>query len=189
MLPENHIAFKEWAVVCAALGSGMQSLILRKGGIHEGRDGFRVAHAEFWLYPTYLHESAPALIAGCDSLLAQAEATRPDAGLLDLALYAVVHDVYEVRDEQRLAQLAGQHIWSAETVAQRFHYRTPGLFALAVEIRLRPVPYRIAESPDFSGCRSWVELPVALSTHGLQPVLPEVEFTRRRNAIRAALTE
>ena len=52
MEPVNQIAFKEWAVVCAALASGQQSLILRKGGIHEGRDGFRVAHREFWLFPT-----------------------------------------------------------------------------------------------------------------------------------------
>lgn len=34
------IAFKEWDIVCKALEEGRQSLILRKGGIHEGREGF-----------------------------------------------------------------------------------------------------------------------------------------------------
>ena len=34
------IAFKEWAIICEALGAGVQSIILRKGGIHEGREGF-----------------------------------------------------------------------------------------------------------------------------------------------------
>jgi hypothetical protein len=36
----ESIAFKEWAIVCEALGRGGQSIILRKGGIAEGREGF-----------------------------------------------------------------------------------------------------------------------------------------------------
>ena len=44
-------AFKEWAVVCEALGDGRQSIILRKGGIAEGREGFAFAHGEFFLFP------------------------------------------------------------------------------------------------------------------------------------------
>jgi hypothetical protein len=42
------MAFKEWAVVCEALGSGRQSVILRKGGIAEGREGFAFLHREFF---------------------------------------------------------------------------------------------------------------------------------------------
>ena len=51
-------AFKEWAVICEALGSGRQSIILRKGGIHEGRGGFEFSHQEFALFPTRFHEQA-----------------------------------------------------------------------------------------------------------------------------------
>ena len=50
------VAFKEWAVICAALASGKQSLILRKGGIAEEGGGFKPEHSEFLLYPTYFHE-------------------------------------------------------------------------------------------------------------------------------------
>ncbi len=50
-------AFKEWAIVCEALGGGRQSLILRKGGIAEGRDGFAFLHREFFLFPTRFHET------------------------------------------------------------------------------------------------------------------------------------
>ena len=42
MLPENRSALKEWAVVARALGSGRQTLLLRKGGIHERRGEFEV---------------------------------------------------------------------------------------------------------------------------------------------------
>ncbi len=37
-----RIAFKEWAVIVDALGRGDQILILRKGGISEGRGGFQI---------------------------------------------------------------------------------------------------------------------------------------------------
>ncbi|MFL6569175.1 MAG: DUF1802 family protein, partial [Chthoniobacterales bacterium] len=36
----KSIGFKEWALVCEALGRGEQRIIIRKGGIAEGRDGF-----------------------------------------------------------------------------------------------------------------------------------------------------
>src|SRR5258705_3213217 len=44
-------AFKEWAIVVDALGRGEQIVILRKGGIREGRGGFHVEHPQFWLFP------------------------------------------------------------------------------------------------------------------------------------------
>src|SRR5690242_14612220 len=55
------VAFKEWAGVCAALATGRQSLILRKGGIAEGPEGFAPEHTSFWLYPTHVHEAEQGL--------------------------------------------------------------------------------------------------------------------------------
>src|SRR3982751_3462271 len=52
----ESIGFKEWAVVCEALGQGRQSVILRKGGIAEGQEGFSFKHSEFFLFPTWFHE-------------------------------------------------------------------------------------------------------------------------------------
>ena len=49
------MAFKEWALVCEALGSGNQSLLLRKGGIAEGKKGFGFEHQDFFLFPTWFH--------------------------------------------------------------------------------------------------------------------------------------
>src|SRR5882757_8221007 len=55
------IAFKEWTLICDALGLGQQSIILRKGGIAEGRDGFRFKHDDFLLFPTLFHEQVSKL--------------------------------------------------------------------------------------------------------------------------------
>jgi hypothetical protein len=188
MLPTNAFAFKEWAAICAALAGGRQTILIRKGGIHEGRDGFRVAHDAFWLFPTYLHEAAAGLTEEGKPFLERALAERPAAGTLNIAQYAVVNDVFEVRDENRLVSLAGEHIWSPRTISDRFHYRQPGLFLLIVRIHVRPQPIVIPDSPHFAGCRSWVELPGELPTEGLLPVLSDEEFSRRREIVMSALT-
>ena len=57
-------AFKEWAIVVDALGRGDQILILRKGGIAEGRDGFRVDHQNFLLFPTLYHQQRDCVTPG-----------------------------------------------------------------------------------------------------------------------------
>lgn len=188
MLPTNAIAFKEWAAICSALADGKQTILIRKGGIHEGRDGFRVAHHEFWLFPTYLHEATAGLTPDAQPLLERALAERPSVGTLHLTHYAVVTDVFEIGDEMRLASLAGQHVWSPTTVSDRFHYRHPGVYALVLRIHSRQQPIAIPDSPHFAGCRSWVELPQGLSTEGLRPVLSEQEFFLRRQAVIDALT-
>jgi len=36
----ESIGFKGWSLVCDAMAHGTQSIILRKGGIAEGREGF-----------------------------------------------------------------------------------------------------------------------------------------------------
>jgi hypothetical protein len=186
MIRTNHIAFKEWAAVCASLDEGRQSLILRKGGIHEGDRGFQVEHDEFWLFPTYEHEQAEALIDEARPLLQRVERERPAADIIRLSNYAVVEDVIQIRDPIVLPSLAGLHIWSHRTVDQRFHYKRPGLMALIVRVYRLGTPIDLPNSPHFAGCRSWVELPNALSTAGLEPVFDDASFSRQRAAIQVA---
>lgn len=186
MQPETRFAFKEWAVVCAALASGRQTLILRKGGIHEGREGFRIEHREFWLFPTGFHQQRDEIIPEAWPLLDELQSRGEPRGH-QLDLYAVVEDVQQVLDRSALSRLSGWHVWSESTVEQRFHYRTPGLFALTVRIYRRPTPFEIADSPHFAGCKSWVDLPAALPTSGLQPVLDDATFDRQRREIQQLL--
>lgn len=187
MQSESRVAFKEWAVVCAALASGRQTLILRKGGIHEGHEGFHVEHREFWLFPTGFHQQRDEILPDAWPLLDELQ-SRGEPNGHELSLYAIVEDVQHVLDRSTLARLSGRHVWSEATVGQRFHYRTPGLFALTVRVYRRPTPFAIADSPYFVGCKSWVELPAALPTSELRPVLDERSFSTQRNEIRALLS-
>src|SRR6187399_1619699 len=114
MPPDCNIAFKEWAAVCEALAAGRQTIILRKGGIHEGREGFRVEHRQFWLYPTNFHQAADGLTADAGEFIARALAgTKPGPGELptnSIRLFTNVEAVHELQSESAALRLAGQHI-------------------------------------------------------------------------------
>ena len=153
------VAFKEWAAICEALATGRQSLILRKGGIHEVGGEFRPEYDRFWLYPTYFHEQQQAGIKPeAHALLAAAEAMRPPHGIVRLAHIAEVVAVAFLSDLDAALQLDAEHIWTEATVRQRFAYRTPGLYVLRVRIVPSPTVFEIAERPEYAGCKTWVPL-------------------------------
>jgi len=170
------VAFKEWAVICRALAEGRQALILRKGGIAEAGDGFRPEHPLFWLLPTYTHQQRTGLKAEAMSLLDEVEADRPRAGTIRLSHFAEVAGMYHVHDLVAALVLAHLHLWSEETVRQRFSYREPGLFVLAVRVYRAPQAFVLPEKATYAGCRSWVELDEELSTARAVPVLDDKAF-------------
>lgn len=187
MQVDNHIAFKEWAVVCSALASGRQSLILRKGGLHEGRDGFRVAHSEFWLFPTGFHQESDSVTQDAQRLLQEVLSRRPVTDEIHIQNYVEVEDVIELHDESRLSRLSQFHILSNKTVDARYHYKQPGLFVVLVRVHQLPMQVRIPASPHFAGCRSWVDFPAPVPTDGLHPVLSDKVHSERMSELRKLL--
>ena len=175
------IAFKEWAGVCDALGSGRQSLILRKGGVSEGPEGFQPDHPAFWLYPTFVHEAEQ----GLRSKVRPGLVEMP--GVVDVETLVVVEWVGRVDRLDRLEALAGWHDWTAATVRTRFHYRTPGLWVLAVRAYRRAEPWPVAITPAHLGCKTWVPLEDPPPTAGLVPSLTEGQSSRVVRSIRAAV--
>jgi hypothetical protein len=73
--------------------------------------------------------------------------------------------------------LLGQHyLWSEQTVRARFAYREPGLYVLAARVYRAAEASELPVTPDYEGCRSWVELDQNLPTDGAAPVLDEAAF-------------
>jgi hypothetical protein len=169
-------AFKEWAVMCEALGQGKQSIILRKGGIAEPAGEFGVAETRFWLYPTFVHQQEAGIQEALQPLLETVNSNRPPAGKLRLQYWAEVAGGYRIGDEVPALLLSHLHFWSEDTVRQRFHYRMPGLFVLAVRVHRAPAVIEIDDLPAYEGCRSWVELENELPTAGSTPVLSDEDF-------------
>jgi hypothetical protein len=170
-------AFKEWAVICTALAEGRQSIILRKGGIAETADEFHLAHARFWLYPTYVHQQREGIKPEALPLLQKVESERPPHGVIRLTHFAEVPGAYHVHDLPSVLVLAPLHLWSVETVQSRFAYRRPGLYVLPARVYRAAQAIDVPETPAYAGCRSWVELDRELPTDGAVPVLSDEEFS------------
>ena len=160
LLPPDqcHIALKEWAVVCRALATGVQTVLLRKGGISEPGGVFRCEHEEFWLYPTRFHQGAESLTPAGTALLH--EITLPtESGLVPISHLARVQSVHCLTDPAQLAPYLDRQILATHVVLERFHYKRPELYAIEVICTESPAPFTVLETPDMAGCHSWVQLP------------------------------
>ena len=183
LLPADPVAvaFKEWAGVCAALSSGRQAIILRKGGVEEGPGGFSPEHPAFWLYPTFLHEGEQGL------KWPSGRVPPADPGVVPVDTLAVVESVRRVDSAEFLPRLDPLHAWTEETARKRFDYRSPGLWVLGVRIYRRPEPARLAVTPAYLGCKSWVPLDEPIPVTGLVPVRTEAEAEADRERLADAL--
>jgi hypothetical protein len=174
------IGFKEWALVCDALGRGEQSIILRKGGVAEGREGFRFKHDEFLLFPTLFHEQA-----GRTKLPAETPLPKAGEGVIRVQYLARVEWTERIADAAVVAKLAPYHIWSDAEIDARFrHGDAPGLnLAFLRVFRIEPA-FSFADSPKFGGCRSWVELPDLPPGTKLVPVLDDATHAKCAEAVK-----
>ena len=167
-LVANRMALKEWAIVTEALRRGTQRILLRKGGIAEGPGGFRIEHNEFWLYPTQFHQTSDQIrVEVADQL---PSVPVPPAGRVPLDLYAVVAGVEFCSDEAEALRRVPEQILSEQTVRDRFRYRTPGLYVVALEVFVAESIHWIDDRPAYAGCRSWVPLEEEVPTDGLRRV-------------------
>ena len=151
------IALKEWAVVCRALATGRQTVLIRKGGISEPGGTFRCEHEAFWLYPTRFHQGAESLTPAGAALL-EGLSVPADPELVPISLFARVQSVQRITDPDQLTLYLDRQILSSETVLQRFHYKRPELYVIEVTCSVTPTPFKIRETAEMAGCHSWVEL-------------------------------
>ncbi|OSC42288.1 DUF1802 family protein [Mycobacterium decipiens] len=153
-------ALKEWSAVVHALLGGRQCVLLRKGGIGEKR--FEVAAREFLLFPTVAHSHAERVRFEHRDLLAAAAADSTDEHVLVRAAAKVVAAL-PVNRPEGLAEIEDLHIWTAESVrADRLDFRPKHKLAVLVVSAIPLMePVRLSRTPEYSGCTSWVRVPVA----------------------------
>ncbi len=165
---------KEWAIVCEAMGRGEQSVILRKGGLAEGRAGFAFRHAEFFLFPTFFHEQV-------EKVRVSGAGNPQGAGRRDRDSVFGESDCRKrkLRSWATAAALEPFHILQRIGRARAIRY-TSGWPA-----RRAGSSIPIEAELDFSGCtgryggcRSWVQLPECPAETQVEPVLTDHEHER-----------
>jgi hypothetical protein len=175
-------AFKEWAIVCDSIARGETSLIFRKGGIAEGRDGFHFKYQRFFLFPTYFHEQIERTRLGSDRTLEPA----PDSVVV--TLFLEVEFSRWVEDLDCLADLEQFHILKSSVLRERFCYEDrKGLYVAFVRADRLSTAWKLPFQRSYGGCRSWVELPEPPQYLQITPILDSAEQSRRRSVVLAAL--
>ncbi len=178
-------AFKEWSLVCGALGEGAQSILLRKGGIHEGKSGFWWRHPRFFLFPTHFHEQDTQFSWRSSGVQPQ---EAPGESTHTVQHFAEVEFKCQVGDWETLGRLADQHFYAESTLRERFDYTAAQGISLAfVRVYRLDQPWTFPQEPSFGGCRSWLELPTPPASLHLSPVLDESTHAARRAALRQVL--
>lgn len=183
MRSSDNKAFKEWAVVCRALATGAQILILRKGGIAEGPRGFEVTDRQFFLYPTYLHQSPTSVVPGWREELERL--VDPSPGQIQIGHYAIVQSWLRIRSLDKLKALRSHHIWADAVVEERFNrWQDEGVSALMVRVYALRETTVLPELETYAGCKSWISLAEQVPLDGVVPVLDDGDFQKKLDAIR-----
>ena len=182
-------AFKEWAVVVDALIRGEQIVILRKGGIREGKAGFHAKDNRFWLFPTQFHQQQELVI---ESAWQRFQADQTPFGCekeVNIQAMAEIAQSWELEDWTRIARLDGQHIWRESAIKERFERgRKKALFAWIVRVYRLERPISVPVIAKYGGCRSWIHLdPLMPSGEDLIPALSDADFARQAARFRQTI--
>lgn len=185
-------ALKEWAIVCKVLEEGRQTILLRKGGIMERKQGFELRHNDFYMFPTYEHQSR--------DLLQQEYADKFDAVLRDkplddlnrIDLYAKVISITETFNREMLQDLRDFHIWNEKYVNARMDYNPQKpLSIMLLRVYRLNTAINVTLTPQQAGCRSWIDFQ-SMNTKNYQdnigkPILSDDIFQERQSQLMEVL--
>jgi len=112
-------------------------------------------------FPTVEHSHAARVRPEFADLLERAAGDSTETEVVLRGGAKVVAAVAVERPE-RLDAIADLHIWTAQSVqSDRLDFRPRHrLTVLVVQAKPLVAPVRLLRTPDYAGCRSWVDLPV-----------------------------
>lgn len=183
-----RVAFKEWAVVVDALLRGEQIVLLRKGGLREGRAGFHIEHPEFLLFPTLFHQQRESVTPAAQARYDELVPHFPPPAMLRVEGFARVVDWRRLDSLEAARQLRGQHIWRDHVIDERFDWgRDKLIHALAVRALRLDKPVELPMRPAYGGCKSWIDLEEEVPIMAARSVLTDAEFAVKLAPFQKAL--
>ncbi|WP_347441004.1 DUF1802 family protein, partial [Rubritalea sp.] len=157
------MAFKEWFAICEALGRGAQDIIIRKGGIHEGRGGFEFVHDSFYLFPTLFHKQLAQVKQQAHEWMPTTQKKLWSLGEIVPVKYRCTVERSELlTDWDAVLELSGRHVYTEGLVAERYGWEGKGMKSGCINVayvrtEVLIEPLEIAYQKSHGGCRSWIE--------------------------------
>ncbi len=180
----KSVGFKEWAIVCQALGEGRQTVILRKGGIAEGREGFAFRHQEFFLFPTFFHEQVE------KTRLGDASIPEPNELQIEIEFLARIERACRIESWETVVALESFHILQESVVRERFDdSRTAGIHVALIRVFRCEPTWILPNEKSYGGCRSWVKLPDWPTHMEFKPVLTDAEHAEIEKRFLAVINQ
>jgi hypothetical protein len=188
LLAAPQKALKEWAVVCNALRTGAQSVLLRKGGIIEETRDFKLVEKRFVLYPTYEHQNLDSVQEPYREGFAKTLETKPPDDVVRIDTWAEVTDLFLTHDLDVLLELSELYAWSEDYIRMRMAYkpRKP-MNVVIVRAHRLPDAIDVPVEEHFAGCKSWVPLEDAVPLDGSTTVLDDDTHNARVAKVAARL--
>ena len=185
-------ALKEWAIVCKVLEEGRQTILLRKGGIMERKQGFELRHNDFFMFPTYEHQSRDLLQQEYADKFDSVLRNKPLDDLNKIDVYAKVVSITETFNREMLQDLRDFHIWNEKYVNARMDYNPQKpLSIILLRVYRLNTAINVTRSPQQAGCRSWIDFQ-SMSTKDYQdnigkPILSDDIFQERQSQLMEVL--
>ncbi|MGA0900561.1 MAG: DUF1802 family protein [Luteolibacter sp.] len=184
------IGFKEWQVVCDALASGRQSILLRKGGIHEGHKGFSFAHDSFFLFPTRFHAQGEHVREGEFTPMPEWQEGED----ITITHHCVAEWAVTLSDWKQLEAIEPLHIYSEATIRDRFDWEGKGMASGSIHLALVRTR-KLAQTwvfpygKQYGGCRSWVNLSESPNIEGSIPIIDDEAFAALKKQLEGLKTK
>ena len=163
------LAFKEWAYIVDALGQGLQSIILRKGGIEEEGGEFKLKGKRFLLLPTQFHQHQDMIKPDWLPKLNPAH-YQLSQDKVKIEFYAEIVADQIIKEWAILEKLENEHAWKREIIAERFNRWEKSAHLLILQVYKLNTPFELEMLPQYGGCKSWIELEEDIDFEG-KPIL------------------
>src|SRR5439155_8940994 len=107
-----------------------------------------------------------------------------------LSAAAVVSDIIQLKSREQMNRIDDEHVWTSPLIDMRFSYRPNNpLFLLIVRAYALHAPVKIANTPAYAGCKSWVPLDQPVETGDHVAALDDVLFEHKRKTILQAIAQ
>lgn len=182
-------ALKDWAVVIHALGTGEQIVLIRKGGkfIAEEKGIYKIAHNEFFLYPTYSSQRKEEIKEEYHGIFEESVKYRLP-GKVRIEYLAKCEEIIEVDSLEKLKKLSNYYIWSLEHVEKWFKAaKEQKAYVLILRVYKLPEPKIFEVTRSMAVSMSWVNLPTTILTQDCIPVLEDEKYNQIKTEIKNIL--
>lgn len=188
-------ALKEWNTTIEALGKGQIIAVWRKGGIADTPsvrtpfESFNVEQNKFVLFPTFSHQTQDKVKK--DFWLLANQNLGPNAdNQVKVNYWAEIEETVLVETLEQLLNASSELANTEEHLKSSWNlYPNHTGKILLLRIYKLSNPILITNSPEYTGCKSWIGLNIDIPKTGSKSVLRYGDFQTKARYIKALLEQ